>query len=114
MFQITDAIRTAYPNPIRGAVKDYHYTDQEYCVGGAICQFFNAWLDPEIPNHFPDTATLAFALLKKNPFLPGDQADISANAIIAANDSGRFDIAWRAAEHALSYGAHVHQERVHP
>lgn len=106
MLPTTKAIQAQFPNPIRGAMTNYPYTDEEYCVGGAICEFFQlAWMNHPGARLFPDSACLAAVLLKKNPYLTESQARISANAIIAANDTGRFDVAWRAADHALSYGA---------
>ena len=106
MLPTTEAIQAQFPSPIRGAMTNYPYTDEEYCVGGAICEFFDlAWMIPQACRRFPDSSQLADVLLKKNPYLTASQARISANAIIAANDTGRFDIAWRAADHALSYGA---------
>ena len=73
-----------------------------YCVGGALCL---AVLGAQ-SIRFPTARYLTRLLAKINPDLEAvpSEAGRLAKAIIAANDRGDFEEAWRVAGEALAYG----------
>ena len=83
---ITEQIMKKYPNPIRFTMLS---TTEEYCIGGAICLFFN------IHTPFPMTFQLATQLQKLNKDIPVEVAELKAERITQYNDMGRFEDAWK-------------------
>lgn len=88
-------LREKYPTPIPAG--NHSAPSGSYCVGGALCrQAFdnNAWT-------FPDDETIDCAITRLNPHIAGSVANDFAVKIIATNDRGDFDGAWRWLERAL-------------
>lgn len=86
--------RAKYPNPI--SLKDSKDTNNEYCVGGAICQTLGRNV------RFPASYSLDHALSQANPNL-GAMGLGFACSIIRANDTRNFDKAWELADEALNF-----------
>lgn len=102
------------PSPSAGTVKNVE-TPDAYCVGGAylkrrhqrgLLRRLCAWIFRCAPPHFPTKDQLSVALLCDNTNLAPADAMTFAHDIIGANDSCRYEDAWRHLERALCYKKH--------
>lgn len=98
---LIDRIRSANPDPIP-CPKD-STTDIEglYCVGGAICLYTMQGTQHAI--NFPTPDTLSRVLTYNNAALDPLTARKFATVITTLNDADHADVAWMAAELALTY-----------
>ena len=67
-----DKIRALYPNPQSSGTVRRPFGHQEYCIGGALCQYLNStstypWYTTSM--QFPAVYTISFALREANPHL---------------------------------------------
>ena len=85
------AIRAAYPEPRQVNVLPSPGHTGYYCVGGAFCLMVSNEL---ICEAFPWASDLASTFRHAIPRLTTEQSNEYADAIIAANDAGRFEEAW--------------------
>jgi hypothetical protein len=83
---ITEKIMQKYPKPVRFTM--LHANQDEYCIGGAICLYFNR------NTPFPMSFQLATQLRNLNREIPQEIAELRAERIIKYNDLGKFEDAW--------------------
>ena len=93
-------IRAAYPNP-KTSREGAMWTD--YCIGGALCLYYELIEQYGNDGRYPDRHMLALILRDANPLLPEREAMNAARMIIANNDEGLFETAWRTADLAVNY-----------
>src|SRR5262245_27161003 len=95
-------IKTAYPAPV--AWSDSVNDRQEcYCIGGAVCLFYQIdWLHGDLVR-FPCRDSLAIALREINPHLTEELAEFYAYKITHTNDLEEFGTAWDYADDAVNY-----------
>lgn len=74
-------IRIRFPNPAKAG------GEGSYCVGGAVCKYFNG----DVP--FPGEGKLA-SVLRDIVGVPANRAKFLARHIIRNNDKGDFNKAW--------------------
>lgn len=93
---LVSLLQVKYPDPRTCSPRASVRTG--YCVGGALCLEHHS-----IKDSFPDEETLGEALKAMNSSLEIEEADSYARSIIGYNDSGKFDLAWRELERALTW-----------
>jgi hypothetical protein len=96
-------IRKQYPNPSQANTPRITDAKPAYCIGGAICMFYNLLEHYGWDGRFPDKLMLRDILRKANPLLNERTAHNHAVMIIAWNDEGLFQEGWREAGIALTY-----------
>lgn len=79
-----------------------------YCIGGA----FMAFTSFPGATRFPRPESLGRALRRANPWLRPQDADALARDMLAANDLGDFELAWKTLEKALAHGRRRSHDRV--
>lgn len=104
-------VRAKFPAPVAcrkmKVDPDGRPTLGQYCVGGAFLQFSNdsrtfpytTYTEASFPGHHK----VAHMLRLINPKLDFDKAQYFADRLIADNDLGLFEDAWRELDEALCY-----------
>ena len=96
-------VRAHYPHPCR--IIDAASPDNppiEYCVGGALCQFYRPFYTGITRDHFPSADDLAYLLRCLNKVLSREGAQRYAFGILLCNEEGFFEQAWAIAAKAVN------------
>ena len=96
-------VRERYPHPCR--IIDAVSPDNppiEYCVGGALCQFFRPFYTGITRDHFPSVDDLADLLSCLNATLSSVAAQRYAFGILLCNEECFFEQAWAIAAKAVN------------
>lgn len=95
-----EQIRFRYPSPIKTPANWPYFNNLPlpqdcYCVGGALGLFLGC------ASGFPSTEQLTDCLLRANLNLTELEAEWFSNSIMAENDAGLFEAAWRLMDEAV-------------
>jgi len=94
-------IQARFPHPRTSTYR--FYSEEDYCVGGAILLFYGINSSQTFCSNFPDVASLACHLRTINSRLTEEKSLEYAWNIVIANDKECFDEAWIYAASALQF-----------